>query len=119
MTERIIECVTLVNDYDITMTYDLHYSQSGTIRTDSQSKTLWTTGEDEEVVMEGEPLAYLRYLVKPLVITGRGSSGNPVVTLKRVKKIFGDTLKPNTLEALDPTENAANADSEDEEPLDW
>ena len=75
------------------LTYVLHFDGSGGVREDDASKTDWTTKKN----IDGEERrAYVRYLIHPVRLTGRGSSGNPNVTLERVEKAFNGTLRYNT-----------------------
>jgi len=80
------------------VTYTLHFSESGGIRSDDAAKTDWTTtsgfGDDGAK-------AYIRYLMHPRGLSGSLGSGNPRVTEERLQKIFGGKLKRNSLEAVE------------------
>ena len=66
------------------ITYRLHFA-NGEVRDDASAKTDWTS----HVVIGGEQRrGYVRYLIHPYRLTGRGSSGNPVVTEERVAKVI-------------------------------
>jgi hypothetical protein len=75
------------------VTYTLHFDASGAITEGASSKTAWTQ-------KSGDKLVFIRYLIHPYRFTGRGSSGNPNVTLERLQRLFGDRLKYNRIEEL-------------------
>lgn len=77
----------------MSVTYRLHFDTNGGIREGAGSKTDWTT-------KSGDTREYIRYLIHPYRFTSRGSSGNPNVTMERLKELFGDKLKFNEIEDL-------------------
>lgn len=72
-----------------TLTYRLHFA-GGEIRDDASAKTDWTT----KISIGGsERRGYVRYLIHPFRLTGRGRNGNPVVTEDRVKAIVPEVSR--------------------------
>lgn len=76
-----------------TVSYRLHFGPGGAINEDAGAKTDWTQ-------KSGETREYIRYLIHPYRFTGRGSSGNPNVTMERLQRLFGERLKFNEIEEL-------------------
>jgi hypothetical protein len=91
-----------------TVTYTLHYTESGSIRSDDSSKTDWTT---KDGFGDDKPKGYVRYLIHPYDVTSRLSSANPKVTMDQLEKIFGGKVKRNDIKEIEAEEAAAAAET--------
>ena len=75
--------------------YRLQFDEAGNILDSDASKTAWTE-------KSGDELQFIRYLIHPYRFTGPGDSRNPNVTEERLNTVFGEHLKYNRIEDLEP-----------------